>query len=61
MAHAASINPPTTAIPPTAIAPPFEELLLPGLNGLTVGPGGLVMVVVPKRRAVFVVDAGVTY
>ena len=37
---------PTTAIPPTvppAIAPPFEELPLPGLNGLTVGLGGLVV------------------
>jgi hypothetical protein len=57
MAHATSINPQTTAIPPTvppAIAPPFEELRipLPGLNVLTVGPGGLVKVVVPQRRVV---------
>ena len=58
--HAASINPQTTAIPPRvqpAIAPPFEELPLPGPSGLTVGPGGLVKEVVPKRRVVFFADA----
>jgi hypothetical protein len=57
MAQAASINPQTTTIPPRVppvIAPPFEELPLPGLSGLTVGPGGLVVL---KRRVVFFADA----
>jgi hypothetical protein len=60
MAQAASINPQTTAIPPRVppvIAPPFEELPLPGLSGLTVGPGGLVKEVVLKMRVVFFADA----